>query len=115
MLIMIYLKKILKILFYIVDDSGRVDDSKTNDETAVPLKPCDLCAVATQHPCRKCGIPVCNLACSIQDPTSENELHRTHKPGYSRYVRVIHYTYERIHSIQLPKIRKPIQRCTSFQ
>ena len=74
----------------LVDDSGRVDDLKTNDKTAVPLKPCDLCAVATQHPCRKCGIPVCNLACSIQDPTSENELHRAHKPGDSRCVRSTH-------------------------
>ena len=25
---------------------------------------------------------VCNLFCSIQDPTSDNQMHRIHKPGH---------------------------------
>ena len=32
---------------------------------------CDLCAQAKQHRCTKCGIPVCNLKCSEQDPSSD--------------------------------------------
>ena len=49
--------------------------------------PCDLCAGATQHTCRNCGIPVSNLMCSIQDTNSENESNRIHKYGDERCVR----------------------------
>ena len=37
-----------------------------------------------QHKCRLCGIAVCNLFCSIQDPNSDNEIHRVHLPGLCR-------------------------------
>ena len=57
-----------------------------NDCESTP-SPCDLCAGATQHTCRNCGIPVCNLMCSIQDPNSDNESHRIHKYGDARCVR----------------------------
>ena len=40
---------------------------------------CILCKDSKQHPCRKCGINVCILFCSIPDPTSDNEMHVIHK------------------------------------
>ena len=44
---------------------------------------CSLCEEGKKSPnphlCRKCGVPVCNFYCSIQDPNSDNEMHRVHK------------------------------------
>ena len=40
--------------------------------------------MGTQHLCSICSKPVCNLCCSAQDPTSDNEIHRVHKHGDSR-------------------------------
>ena len=40
-----------------------------------------LCDKSKQHPCQKCGKPVCNLFCSIPDPSSDNEMYRIHKSG----------------------------------
>ena len=45
---------------------------------------CNLCENSTQHPCRKCKLPVCNLRCSIGDPLSDIELHRMHREGDPR-------------------------------
>ena len=45
---------------------------------------CDLCMIAKEHLCRKCYKPVCNFGCSVQDPSSDNEMHRVHKRGDTR-------------------------------
>ena len=50
---------------------------------------CDLCSIANkqknpQHHCRTCGKVVCSIRCSVADPTSDNEMHRVHKPGDQR-------------------------------
>ena len=63
------------------DSTDIVNTSLSNDA-------CDLCAKATQHKCSKCGIPVCNLKCSEQDPSSDNEQHRIHKKGDARCVQL---------------------------
>ena len=34
--------------------------------------------MGTQHLCRICSMPVCNLRCSVQDTKSDNEIHRVH-------------------------------------
>ena len=49
-----------------------------------PVKTCQLCQIATQHKCRLCKKNVCNIFCSIQDPSSDNEAHRIHKHGDTR-------------------------------
>ena len=53
---------------------------------------CDLCTVGTQHRCRICDKIVCVLKCSIQDPNSENEIHRVQKPGDKRCVQLDTYS-----------------------
>ena len=45
---------------------------------------CELCDKAKVDKCRKCKKFVCVLFCSIQDPSSDNEIHRIHKPGDRR-------------------------------
>ena len=45
---------------------------------------CNLCDHAITDKCRKCGKFVYVLFCSIQDPQSDNEIHRVHKLGYTR-------------------------------
>ena len=57
------------------------------EEVSFLQETCDLCNVAEQsrnpqHRCRLCKNVVCNLFCSIQDPTSDNQMHRIHKPGH---------------------------------
>ena len=47
---------------------------------------CPLCRDSSQHHCRICGKLVCNLFCSIMDPSSDDEQQRIHKPGDSRCV-----------------------------
>ena len=47
---------------------------------------CPLCRDSSQHHCRICGKLVCNLFCSIMDPSSDDELQRIHNPGDSRCV-----------------------------
>ena len=47
---------------------------------------CNLCKISTQHFCRKCNLPVCNLFCSIPDPSSDNEAHRIHKANNKRCI-----------------------------
>ena len=61
-------------------------DSSDSPDTVVASS-CEFCATAKQHECSYCGIPVCNIMCSIQDPTSDNEQHRVHKQGDNRCVR----------------------------
>ena len=61
-------------------------DSLESFPTSFSDDACDLCAEAKQHRCTKCVIPVCNLKCSEQDPSSDNELHRIHKRGDTRCV-----------------------------
>ena len=64
----------------LVESVDRVDN-KENNETD---EECNLCKMSSQHQCRKCLKPVCNLFCSVQDPDSDNESHRVHKPGDTR-------------------------------
>ena len=47
---------------------------------------CNLCKITTQHFCKKCNLPVCNLFCSIPDPSSDNEAHRIHKTNDKRCI-----------------------------
>ena len=93
-----------------MEDPGSVDAWNTN-ETTVTQTECNLCAVATQHPCRICGIPVCNLTCSVQDPRSENEAHRTHKTGDRRCV--VKYMNASI-PFSCPKSAKEFKEITNF-
>ena len=58
------------------------DDNFTESPST---KQCELCD-KSKHPCQKCGKHVCNLFCSIPDPSSDNEMYRIHKPGDSRCV-----------------------------
>ena len=53
-----------------------VDVSNMNDFTNTSTLDCQLFKSSTQHRCRKCSKFVCNLICSIQDPSSDNESHR---------------------------------------
>ena len=61
-----------------------VDVSNMNDFTNTNTLDCQLCKSSTQHRCRKCSKFVCNLICSIQDPSSDNESHRIHRNGDPR-------------------------------
>jgi hypothetical protein len=47
---------------------------------------CNLCEKSSQHFCRKCDKPVCNLFCSEEDPASDNPMHRVHKTGDIRWI-----------------------------
>ena len=47
---------------------------------------CQLCEDSGQHQCRRCSKNVCNLFCSIQDPSSDVESHRVHKIGDPRCI-----------------------------
>ena len=71
---------------------------------------CRLCDVANEHPCQMCGRPVCNLVCSIPDPSSDNEMRRVHKPVtpdvFKRPLNVRHA----ITFFQPPKTCKNMQR-----
>ena len=58
-------------------------DDQTNDNSRVE---CPLCRDSSQHCCRICGKPVCNLFCSVPDPRSDNESHRVHKHGDFRCI-----------------------------
>ena len=67
--------------------SSEPSSSETAEEVSFLQETCDLCNVAEQsrnpqHRCRLCSNVVCNLFCSIQDPTSDNQMHRIHKPGH---------------------------------
>ena len=55
-----------------------------SQEPELDLFDCELCALSGQHKCRRCDIPVCNLYCSIQDPSSDLEMHRVHRNGDPR-------------------------------
>ena len=66
----------------------QTSSSTTILDSFVSSKSCDFCAKAKQHKCRLCGIPVCNLKCSEQDPNSDNEQHRIHKQGDERCVKI---------------------------
>ena len=59
----------------------RADDSEYNEYAYndILAKECALCIEGSQHMCRICGKSVCVLFCSIQDPESDNEIHRIHK------------------------------------
>ena len=63
-----------------------VKNKETDHEELINFEndECSLCQVATQHICRTCVKPVCILYCSVQDPSSDNESHRVHKPGDKR-------------------------------
>ena len=56
----------------------------TEDDANTSELECPVCRDSSQHHCRKCWKLVCNLYCSVQDPTSDNVLHLIHKPGDSR-------------------------------
>ena len=62
-----------------VDDASKNDDPKSR--TSENKNQCDMCTKSEQHKCRKCDQPVCNLFCSVQDPSSTNEIHIVHKQG----------------------------------
>ena len=62
------------------------NDDNMNDVSLVemvPEKECDLCTTS-KHTCRLCGKAVCNLFCSIPDPSSDNEMYRIHNSGDNR-------------------------------
>ena len=75
-----------------VDEENLLEESdpNLNDVTFAEEEPgqknCKLCNISQQHFCTKCKLPVCNLFCSIQDPSSTNEMHRIHKPGDIRCI-----------------------------
>ena len=53
-------------------------ETEDNEQT------CGLCidlaqSTNPQHLCHICKVPVCSVFCSVQDPQSENEMHRIHK------------------------------------
>ena len=62
--------------------SNIIEDLETDEGSLT----CSLCEVANEHPCQKCGRPVCNLVCSIPDPSSDNEMRRVHKHGDTRCI-----------------------------
>ena len=66
-----------------VDHSALGVDQTENEERNSSID-CNLCLGSSQHICRKCCKPVCNLFCSIQDPSSDNDQHRIHKDGDPR-------------------------------
>ena len=78
------------------------DDSVQNRTLFI----CLLCISSKQHVCRKCNQPVCNLFCSIQDPTSLNEMHRIHKKGD---IRCISQTFECPTCSQIYQISSALQ------
>ena len=65
---------------YVEDVYNYVEDIDNNVDN-VEKDACELCQNSTQHKCKKCNKQVCNLFCSVQDPKSDNEAHRIHKPG----------------------------------
>ena len=69
-----------------LDENLKAASESLSEEQEPPqISPsCQLCKEATQHKCRLCEKPVCNLFCSIQDPNSDNESHRVHKKGDAR-------------------------------
>ena len=69
-----------------VDEGGKAESyqNAAND--------CEFCQIGTQHMYRICSQPVCNLFCSVQDPTSDNEIHRVHKHGDPRCLAVEEYS-----------------------
>ena len=69
-----------------LDENLKAASESLSEEQEPPQvsSSCQLCKEATQHNCRICGKPVCNLFCSIQDPNSDNERHRVHKNGDAR-------------------------------
>ena len=42
---------------------------------------CNFCEHRTQHPCRRCNVPVFNFECRMKDSVYDNELHRIHREG----------------------------------
>ena len=66
-------------------DSTKETEKVTEKEATMPKKSpeCKMCKEAknsrTPHKCRNCGEIVCNFYCSVQDPKSDNEMHRIHK------------------------------------
>ena len=67
-------------------DESPVEPVEEHEEESVGGVNCKLCKDATQHVCRTCLKPVCNLVCSEKDPSSTNEMHRVHKQGDSRCI-----------------------------
>ena len=61
-------------------------ESRHFETSTISGKLCDLCINSTQHRCRKCDKPVCQLFCSDPDPNSSNVMHRVHKAGDSRCI-----------------------------
>ena len=58
----------------------------TGEEYSLAADTCAVCEAASQqenpqHRCMRCGTVVCSIFCSIQDPTSDNEMHRVHRVG----------------------------------
>lgn len=49
-----------------------------------------------KHTCRKCKKPVCNICCSIQDPSGNEEFYRIHKSGDVRCVQINLQTTENL-------------------
>ena len=60
---------------------------------------CEQCQIAEnssnpQHICRICRKVVCNLFCSIMDPTTDNEMKRVHKPNHPKCIQFLSSTFE---------------------
>ena len=60
---------------------------------------CEQCQIAEnssnpQHICRICRKVVCNLFCSIMDPTTDNEMKRVHKPNHPKYIPFLSSRFE---------------------
>ena len=71
--------------------TDEVAESVTTNEVSEigQFQECELCNIAKdqnnpQHKCRLCGKVVCNIYCSIPEPTSGNEIHRVHKKRDTR-------------------------------
>ena len=67
------------------DEAIPVDRHGQHQEEVELYITCDLCILADEHVCRMCSKPVCNF-CTLQDPSSENEMHRVHKKGDIRCI-----------------------------
>lgn len=65
---------------YVEDVDSYVEDVDNHVENVIVEDECELCQNSTQNKCKKCKKQVCNLFCSVQDPNSDNEAHRMHKP-----------------------------------
>ena len=66
------------------DNENEVEkEINKNDDNTEGVLNCEACKGSTQHFCRRngCRIPLCQTGCSIQDPDSDNEMHRVHKIG----------------------------------